>query len=173
MYLIRFPENFQIRIYHTEQDLPLPVLHRYDYLRGGNTFYTMDQIGCWPRNQILQAGCHLLGGKGGFGSRLKAEGQRLSNKKRSGNYEACIDYESGRQIGQISEGKLIEDFLQREPELLSKMEAEKAEKYQRIIDQAQSKPKVNDQKFFEAKKTMVDNVQAAAKAFILNKKNIK
>ena len=170
MLLIRFPEGSQIQIFASEQDIPFGILSRYDYLRIGNDFYSTKQLGHLPHNQILQVGCILRGGKGGFGSRLKAEGQRLSNKKRSGNYEACVDNETGRRIGQISESKLIEDFLQREPELVANADAEKLEKYQRILENAQTRRKFNDTKYLETKQAIVDNVQAAAKAFIINKK---
>ena len=170
MFLIRFPDRYQIQIYQTQQDIPFDIISRYDYLRCGNEFYPAKQPGCLPRDKILQVGCILRGGKGGFGSRLKAEGQRLSNKKRSGNYEACIDHDTGRRLGEISESKLTEEFLQREPELLAKVEAEKLEKYQRILESALARPKFNDAKFLETKQVIVDNIQAAAKAFVINKK---
>jgi hypothetical protein len=170
MLLIRFPEGSQIQIYPSEQDIPSGILDRYDYLRIGNNFYHSSQLSHLPHDRIIQVGFFLRGGKGGFGSRLKAEGQRLSNKKRSGNFEACVDHETGRRIGQISESKLIEDFLQREPELLASAEAEKLEKHKRILENAQVRPKFNDTEYLETKQAIVDNVQAAAKAFIINKK---
>ena len=40
----------------------------------------------------------LPGGKGGFGSNLRAQGNRLSKRHRSGNYESCRDAETGMRL---------------------------------------------------------------------------
>ncbi|KAI8969000.1 Sde2 N-terminal domain-containing protein [Mycotypha africana] len=51
----------------------------------------------------LQLTCRLLGGKGGFGSMLRAQGGRM-NAQKTTNYEACRDLQ-GRRIRTVNEAK--------------------------------------------------------------------
>ncbi|KAJ7109476.1 telomere stability and silencing-domain-containing protein [Mycena epipterygia] len=67
----------------------------------------------------------LLGGKGGFGSQLRAAGGRMSSQKTSNN-DSCRDL-SGRRLNTIKEAKKLVEYLESEPERLkAKAEAQKA-----------------------------------------------
>ncbi|KAF9478875.1 hypothetical protein BDN70DRAFT_859350 [Pholiota conissans] len=66
----------------------------------------------------------LLGGKGGFGSQLRAAGGRMSSQKTSNN-DSCRDL-SGRRLSTIKEAKKLADYIEHEPaRLAAKAEAEK------------------------------------------------
>ncbi|KAF9526412.1 telomere stability and silencing-domain-containing protein [Crepidotus variabilis] len=67
----------------------------------------------------------LLGGKGGFGSQLRAAGGRMSSQKTSNN-DSCRDL-NGRRLSTIKEAKKLAEYVAAEPErLAAKAEAQKA-----------------------------------------------
>jgi len=67
----------------------------------------------------------LLGGKGGFGSQLRAAGGRMSSQKTNNN-DSCRDL-SGRRLNTIKEAKKLVEYLEAEPDRLRvKAEAERA-----------------------------------------------
>ena len=64
----------------------------------------------------IRLGVRLPGGKGGFGSQLRAAGGRM-NSKRNGqnNNDSCRDL-NGRRLSTIKEAKKLADYLSSEPE---------------------------------------------------------
>lgn len=104
----------------------------------------------------------LRGGKGGFGSRLKAEGQRLSSKRRSGNQEFSRDLQ-GRRIGDLLDAKMIEEYLQREPELRAKAEAERLKNLEKKIELLERVPKFKDQEYLDQKQKSTEEIERATK----------
>ncbi|KAH6909095.1 telomere stability and silencing-domain-containing protein [Coprinopsis sp. MPI-PUGE-AT-0042] len=73
----------------------------------------------------LRLAPRVLGGKGGFGSQLRAAGGRMSSQKTNNN-DSCRDL-SGRRLSTIREAKKLQEYLEAEPErLASKAEAQKA-----------------------------------------------
>ncbi|KAF8907356.1 telomere stability and silencing-domain-containing protein [Gymnopilus junonius] len=66
----------------------------------------------------------VLGGKGGFGSQLRAAGGRMSSQKTSNN-DSCRDL-NGRRLSTIKEAKKLADYIESEPaRLAAKAEAQK------------------------------------------------
>ncbi|KII89639.1 hypothetical protein PLICRDRAFT_107939 [Plicaturopsis crispa FD-325 SS-3] len=55
----------------------------------------------------------LRGGKGGFGSQLRAAGGRMSSQKTSNN-DSCRDL-SGRRLSTIKDAKKLAEYLENEP----------------------------------------------------------
>jgi hypothetical protein len=51
-----------------------------------------------------------LGGKGGFGSQLRAQGNKMSSKKRAGDFSSCRDL-TGKRIRTTSQNQKIEEHL--------------------------------------------------------------
>ncbi|KAL1751347.1 telomere stability and silencing-domain-containing protein [Schizophyllum commune] len=73
----------------------------------------------------LRLSARLLGGKGGFGSQLRAAGGRMSSQKTSNN-DSCRDL-NGRRLSTIKEAKRLAEYLESEPErAAAKAEAQKA-----------------------------------------------
>ncbi|THV02821.1 hypothetical protein K435DRAFT_652725 [Dendrothele bispora CBS 962.96] len=73
----------------------------------------------------LRLSPRLLGGKGGFGSQLRAAGGRMSSQKTSNN-DSCRDL-NGRRLSTIKEAKKLAEYLESEPDrLAAKAEAQKA-----------------------------------------------
>ncbi|KAJ8072854.1 hypothetical protein PM082_016413 [Marasmius tenuissimus] len=137
----------------------------------------------------------ILGGKGGFGSQLRAAGGRMSSQKTSNN-DSCRDL-SGRRLSTIKEAKKLADYLEAEPErLAAKAEAQKAklEALERRLgiqssgsgassskaeDTAKSgdppvlagkKHRLDDSEYLEQSQELIDGVKNAVSVALLKKK---
>ncbi|KAK8843466.1 hypothetical protein IAR55_007123 [Kwoniella newhampshirensis] len=142
----------------------------------------------------------LAGGKGGFGSQLRAAGGRMSTAKAT-NVDSCRDL-SGRRLGTIKEAQRQADLLESEPALRAQAQAAEKSKLEalerklgitpadslggdnngegsskrRVEDVdleelARKKHKFEDNKFLEESREINENVRAAvSKALLLKKK---
>jgi len=136
----------------------------------------------------------ILGGKGGFGSQLRAAGGRMSSQKTNNN-DSCRDL-SGRRLSTIKEAKKLAEYLESEPErLAAKADAQKA-KLQALERRlgiesssgagsssktgsstteepaklAGKKHRFDDTEYLEQSRELVDNVKSAVSAALLKKK---
>ncbi|KAJ4483580.1 telomere stability and silencing-domain-containing protein [Lentinula aciculospora] len=139
----------------------------------------------------LRLSPRVLGGKGGFGSQLRAAGGRMSSQKTNNN-DSCRDL-SGRRLSTLKEAKKLAEYLESEPErLAAKAEAQKAklEALERRlgIDSpsadagpsktgpppatklAGKKRRFEDTEYLEQSREIVDNVKSAVSAALLKKK---
>ncbi|KAJ6623536.1 telomere stability and silencing-domain-containing protein [Mycena sp. CBHHK59/15] len=124
----------------------------------------------------------VLGGKGGFGSQLRAAGGRMSSQKTSNN-DSCRDL-SGRRLNTIKEAKKLVEYLESEPERLkAKAEAQKAklealERKLGIQPPSKSTPagrkhRFDDTEYLEQSRDLVDGVKSAVSMALLKKKKAK
>jgi Silencing defective 2 N-terminal ubiquitin domain len=115
---------------------------------------------------IIQVCVRVRGGKGGFGTRLKAEGQRLSNPKRSGNYAECRDLD-GRRLKDVRDAQLIQEYLEREPELKAKAHSERMAYYKNILNGSVEKRKFTkkDEEYEKSRQRAVESVECAVADF--------
>ncbi|XP_068211889.1 splicing regulator SDE2-like [Palaemon carinicauda] len=70
----------------------------------------------------------LLGGKGGFGSMLRAIGAQI---EKTTNREACRDL-SGRRLRDINEEKRLKDFISKKSEREREMQERKRQKFEKL-----------------------------------------
>lgn len=103
----------------------------------------------------------LLGGKGGFGSQLRAQGNKMSSKKRAGNYESCRDLETGARVRTAKQHRLIEEYLKREPERLSQRDREIQEKMQQHLEAPLKKAMFGDAAYLKESRRLVDATEEA------------
>ncbi len=126
--------------------------------------FGLDPISYWidqrDGNDTVNIRLRLVGGKGGFGSQLRAQGNRMSSKKRAGNYEACRDL-SGRRIRTVNQAKLISEYLQRKPELEARREEEIKKKMEKHIEAPNRKTKFEDVDFLKTVRNVADEVELA------------
>ncbi|CAL1290906.1 unnamed protein product [Larinioides sclopetarius] len=87
------------------------------------------------RDATVQAAFSLPGGKGGFGSMLRAIGAQI---EKTTNREACRDL-SGRRLRDINEEQRLKKWIAKEAE----REAEKVRRRQARLERLKSKPKHN------------------------------
>ncbi|XP_031630267.1 replication stress response regulator SDE2 [Contarinia nasturtii] len=97
----------------------------------------------------------LFGGKGGFGSMLRAIGAQI---EKTTNREACRDL-SGRRLRDINEEKRLKDYLDKK----AKEDEEAGSKVARKIERLRSKPKheFKDDEYFETRSNLLDDVSDA------------
>jgi len=126
----------------------------------------------------LQLLPRLLGGKGGFGSQLRAAGGRMSSQKTSNN-DSCRDL-TGRRLSTIKEAKKLAEYIESEP-ARKKAEAEakkaKLEALEKKLGISKDeepgqnkKRRLDDDEYIEQSKEIVENVKSAVSAALLKKK---
>ncbi|OWZ68608.1 hypothetical protein AYX15_00553 [Cryptococcus neoformans] len=138
----------------------------------------------------------LLGGKGGFGSQLRAAGGRMSSGKAT-NVDSCRDL-SGRRLGTIKEAQRQAELLESEPALRAQAQAAEKAKLEALerklgintaefsedgskrkiedvdlAELARKKHKFEDNKFLEESREINDSVRSAVSAALLLKKKKK
>ena len=112
--------------------------------------------------QVYTVRLRLLGGKGGFGSQLRAQGNKMSSKKRAGNYESCRNL-NGQRLRTEKHTKMIEEYLAKEPERLSKREQEIREKMQKYLDAPNKKIMFDDPDYLKLCRKLLDNTEDAVR----------
>ena len=97
-----------------------------------STFGTLSTDG---QDVHLRLSVRLPGGKGGFGSQLRAAGGRM-NSKRSGqnNTDSCRDL-NGRRLSTIKEAKKLADYLASAPEREAARIQQTREKLERLQEE--------------------------------------
>ncbi|KAF9104885.1 hypothetical protein BGX29_001085 [Mortierella sp. GBA35] len=109
----------------------------------------------------------MAGGKGGFGSMLRAQGGRMNSQKTT-NTEACRDL-SGRRIKTVNEAKKMADYVRGEPERKRARKEElkrKIEEKLELADRPARKHRFEDSKFFDESEEQVEEVKNAVAAAI-------
>ncbi|KAJ1307361.1 hypothetical protein OPQ81_001466 [Rhizoctonia solani] len=127
----------------------------------------------------------LLGGKGGFGSQLRAAGGRMSSQKASNN-DSCRDL-NGRRLSTVKEAKKIAAYLEGEPERKKAAAEEKRAKLEALEKQlgitpgesskdgessarAGQKHRFDDTEYLEQSREITDGVKSAVAAGLLKKR---
>jgi len=114
----------------------------------------------WHGPSACAVRLRLPGGKGGFGSQLRAQGNRMSSKKRAGGYEACRDL-SGRRLRTINQSRAIADYLKKKPEMDRQREAEIRDKMLKAIEAPDRKPVFNDLDYLRVARESIDDIELA------------
>ncbi|TPX48392.1 hypothetical protein SeMB42_g00027 [Synchytrium endobioticum] len=111
--------NAHPRDLYDEVETRLPFLRGLDYYICAIAGHALSRYA--PQAPTARAHPHQLaviyrcrGGKGGFGSQLRAQGGRMASQK-STNFEACRDL-SGRRLKTVNDAKSLAEFIAREPE---------------------------------------------------------
>lgn len=113
-----------------------------------------------PDSEHVRIRLRLPGGKGGFGSNLRAQGNKMSARKRSGGNDACRDL-SGRRLRTLNETRLIQEYLRREPEMERRREAEIREKMIKDSNAVERRPVFEDVKYMRTMQETVDGMESA------------
>ena len=85
-------------------------------INGRSISSEMSVAGLAASSSTIRLAVRLPGGKGGFGSQLRAAGGRMNSKKNGqNNTDACRDL-NGRRLSTIKEAKKLADYLASAPE---------------------------------------------------------
>lgn len=110
----------------------------------------------------------LLGGKGGFGSNLRAQGSKMSSKRRRLGNESCRDL-SGQRLRTLNQRRMVADYLARKPEMDRKREAEVRDRMLRAVEAPDKKPVFSDVEYLKTARETVDAVESAVAEALLGK----
>ncbi|KAJ4412553.1 hypothetical protein N0V82_008730 [Gnomoniopsis sp. IMI 355080] len=80
----------------------------------------------------------LCGGKGGFGSQLRAAGGRMSSKRKKGNGDPNASSRNldGRRLRTVTEAKALAEYLAIKPEMEQKEKEKRRERWTQIVEAA-------------------------------------
>ncbi|GAB7362625.1 hypothetical protein MBLNU230_g2937t1 [Neophaeotheca triangularis] len=91
----------------------------------------------------LRLSARLCGGKGGFGSQLRAAGGRMSSKKNrdrnAGNPNGSNRNLDGRRLRTVDEAKRLADYLATKPEMEKRERDEKRKRWEAVVEAAERK----------------------------------
>ncbi|KAK0741006.1 telomere stability and silencing-domain-containing protein [Schizothecium vesticola] len=89
----------------------------------------------------LRLSVPLCGGKGGFGSQLRAAGGRMSSKRRKnqGEDNGSSRNLDGRRIRTVNEAKALAEYLAIKPEMDQKEREKRRARWQEIVDMTERK----------------------------------
>ncbi|KAG4303828.1 hypothetical protein PORY_002757 [Pneumocystis oryctolagi] len=148
-----FLSHLSGRLVYPEETL-LSLSDRYQYSGDKNVC----MFRCIPR---------VLGGKGGFGSQLRAAGGRMSSRKKRGQEEnklSCRDL-NGRRIRAIKEAKMLEKYLETEAIQKREILAKRKQRLQAIIDAEppSQRLKYDDNEYLEKNEMIIEDVKNTVK----------
>ncbi|KAJ5942013.1 hypothetical protein N7516_002181 [Penicillium verrucosum] len=83
----------------------------------------------------------LCGGKGGFGSQLRAAGGRMSSKRKrnQGDNNGSSRNLDGRRLRTVNEAKALAEYLAVKPEMDKKEKEERQRRWQSVVDMAEKR----------------------------------
>ncbi|CAD0092430.1 unnamed protein product [Aureobasidium mustum] len=91
----------------------------------------------------LHLSVRLLGGKGGFGSQLRAAGGRMSSRKNRNRNPEQINGSNrnldGRRLRTITEAKNLAEYLALKPEMDKKEKEERRRRWEAVVEAAERK----------------------------------
>ncbi|KAK3397379.1 telomere stability and silencing-domain-containing protein [Sordaria brevicollis] len=91
----------------------------------------------------LRLSLPLCGGKGGFGSQLRAQGGRMSSKRKKNGLQGEDNGSSrnldGRRLRTITEAKALADYLAIKPDMEKKEKEKRRKRWQQIVEQTEKK----------------------------------
>uniref|UniRef100_F6QSD6 SDE2-like domain-containing protein n=2 Tax=Ciona intestinalis TaxID=7719 RepID=F6QSD6_CIOIN len=124
------------------------------FTKNGRAFLPGDSV---QNGDYLAAKFRLLGGKGGFGSMLRALGSQI---EKTTNNEACRDL-SGRRMRDVNNEKKMIEYVKQKAEKEREKEKRKIEKLEKCLE----KPKhfFNDPAYEKSLEQTADNVENALK----------
>lgn len=83
----------------------------------------------------------LCGGKGGFGSQLRAAGGRMSSKRKrnQGDNNSSSRNLDGRRLRTVNEAKALAEYLAVKPEMDKKEKEERRRRWQAVVDMSEKR----------------------------------
>lgn len=87
----------------------------------------------------LRLSVPLCGGKGGFGSQLRAAGGRMSSKRKrnQGDNNSSSRNLDGRRLRTVNEAKALAEYLAVKPEMDKQEKEERRKRWQTVVDMAE------------------------------------
>ncbi|KAK4189972.1 telomere stability and silencing-domain-containing protein [Podospora australis] len=87
----------------------------------------------------LRLSVPLCGGKGGFGSQLRAAGGRMSKKKKTQEDNGSSRNLDGRRLRTITEAKALAEYLAIKPDMEKKEKEKRRKRWEQIVEMTEQK----------------------------------
>ncbi|KFH48714.1 Telomere maintenance protein-like protein [Hapsidospora chrysogenum ATCC 11550] len=84
----------------------------------------------------LRLAVPLCGGKGGFGSQLRAAGGRMSSKKKKEDHGSSRNLD-GRRLRTVNEAKALAEYLAIKPEMDKKEKEKRRQRWEQVVEAAE------------------------------------
>ncbi|QSZ33091.1 hypothetical protein DSL72_002676 [Monilinia vaccinii-corymbosi] len=101
-----------------------------------------DLLSC-PEDEFLslRLSARLCGGKGGFGSQLRAAGGRMSSKRKKGQGDQNGSSRNldGRRLRTVNEAKALAEYLAIKPEMAKKEKEERRKRWEQVVELAEQR----------------------------------
>ncbi|CAD0111412.1 unnamed protein product [Aureobasidium uvarum] len=127
---------------HADNLLLSTTTRRIDTTSGLPLSSLLSSNGC-PTFLPLRLSARLLGGKGGFGSQLRAAGGRMSSRKNRNRNPDQINGSNrnldGRRLRTITEAKNLAEYLALKPEMDKKEREERRKRWEAVVEAAERK----------------------------------
>ena len=114
-------------------------LQKYAYFLGSSRMLSLESnLFSSVLTTFTRVTCNLrlAGGKGGYGSLLRAQGNKMSSQ-RSTNLESCRNL-SGQRLRTIHQSQAIAEHIQKQPQVQKEKRAKIKDNIERIIDKYES-----------------------------------
>src|SRR5579859_3825237 len=114
---------------------------------------------------FLTLSLRLRGGKGGFGSQLRAQGGRMASRRKRGPQDksSCRDL-SGRRLKAVQDAKDLAEYIAKQPSLEKKARDERRKKLEAVLAQNPMQGiKMDDHAYWEDKERLVEGVKNAVR----------
>lgn len=87
----------------------------------------------------LRLSARLCGGKGGFGSQLRAAGGRMSSRKNRNQQDTNGSNRNldGRRLRTVNEAKALAEYLATKPEMEKKEKEERRKRWEQVVEMAE------------------------------------
>lgn len=137
-------------------------VHNFLYKKTGlkpHEFYFLHQgkkyNGDFSTNEEVQLIIRVFGGKGGFGSMLRAIGTQI---QKTTNKESCRDL-NGRRLRDINEEKRVKSYLEKQKSENKNPEDEFRKKIEKLT--AKTKVELQDEEYDAARTNLTENIDDA------------
>ena len=112
-----------------------------------------------PEYSVLRVQSKVLGGKGGFGSQLKAIGAQIH---KTTSREACRDL-SGRRVRDVNAEKRFQQLAREEKRRIQEREEQRVRRRERRWAHRTTKPMLEDPEYYQSLEENEDRISAALK----------
>ncbi|KAK9446834.1 telomere stability and silencing-domain-containing protein, partial [Limtongia smithiae] len=112
----------------------------------------------------LRLNPRLLGGKGGFGSQLRAQGGRMTaRRKRGGKVDEAAKDEfrnlDGRRMKSIRQAKDLAVYLETAPQKVKELAAKRKARLQALVNAEAAPARFEDTQFLEESEELIDELK--------------
>lgn len=149
------PLDHKMNVYNQVQSIFPFDFYLLDKL-SGKVLFDSQKPPSMNSSHHLEVRYRLVGGKGGFGTQLKAMGDKMAAKKTE-NYDSSRDLQ-GRRIRTVKRHKLVTEWIKNEPKRKQELKQKLEDKISKLLDAKHKKFVFEDTKYINNSKQVVESI---------------